>query len=160
MAKATSSASSRTAATKTTPKTATVKTTTVKKTRASAKSTAKAPHSVATPRTAPAKAAPIVVTETAVDPSIPEMKKPELVDAAVVRSGIKKKYTKPAIEAALAIIGETLAEGRGLNLRPLGKVKIQRIKDVANGKVITVRVRQPLEKPVASEGFTDPDEGL
>ncbi|MEQ9693546.1 HU family DNA-binding protein [Shimia sp. SDUM112013] len=96
------------------------------------------------------KAPPVVVKETAPVVSAPEMKKVELIDLVVERSGIKKKFAKPAIEAALAILGETLAEGRDLNMRPLGKVKVQRSKEVANATVHTVRIRRPnavVEKP-------------
>ncbi|MDO6800260.1 HU family DNA-binding protein [Shimia thalassica] len=89
------------------------------------------------------KAPPVVVTETAPVLSAPELKKVELIDAVVERSGVKKKFAKPAIEAALAILGESLAEGRDLNLRPLGKVKVQRTKEVANAIVMTTRIRRP-----------------
>jgi DNA-binding protein HU-alpha len=88
----------------------------------------------------------MIVTETSPVVSAPEMKKVELVDAVVERSGIKKKDAKPAIEAALAILGEALADGRDLNLRPLGKVKVQRTKEMANGSVLTVRIRQASPK--------------
>ncbi|UWQ93383.1 HU family DNA-binding protein [Rhodobacteraceae bacterium M382] len=70
------------------------------------------------------------------------MKKKELVDLAVERSGVKKRDAKPAIEAALAILGETLADGRELNLPPLGKVKINRTADNGKTKVIICKVRQ------------------
>ncbi|MFW2589484.1 HU family DNA-binding protein [Sagittula sp. SSi028] len=73
----------------------------------------------------------------------PEMKKKELVDLAVERSGIKKRDAKPAIEAALAVLGEALAEGRELNLVPLGKLKVTRMKKGGNGQIINARVRQP-----------------
>lgn len=102
----------------------------------------------------------MVVTQSTPVVALPDLKKIDLIDAVVERSGIKKKFAKPAIEAALAVLGETLAEGRSLNLRPLGKVKIQRTKDVPNGKVMTVRVRQPLEKPKVVESFASSQEDV
>ncbi|WGW02588.1 HU family DNA-binding protein [Tropicibacter oceani] len=74
-----------------------------------------------------------------------EMKKKELIDLVVERSGVKKRDAKPAIEAALAILGQALAEGRPLNLKPLGKVKVANIKPKDNALVLNVRVRQSTE---------------
>lgn len=100
------------------------------------------------------KAAPVVVVDAAPMVSAPEMKKVELVDAVVERSGIKKKFAKPAIEAALAILGEALSEGRDLNLRPLGKVKVQRSKEVANAQVLTARIRRThMQEKTENEGI-------
>ncbi|MGH1413344.1 MAG: HU family DNA-binding protein [Pelagimonas sp.] len=72
-----------------------------------------------------------------------ELKKKELIELAVERSGIKKRDAKPAIEAALAILGEALAEAREINMRPMGKIKVNRIKKGVNGQVIIARIRQP-----------------
>ena len=74
--------------------------------------------------------------------SAPEMKKKELVDLVVERTGIKKKDAKPSVEAALAVLGEALAAGRELNLQPLGKVKINRSKDLGDAKVLICKIRQ------------------
>lgn len=138
---------------KRTTKASTSKTTTTRKrATTSTKTTAKAK-----PKAAP-KPEPVVVKETAPVVTAADMKKVQLIDAVVERSGVKKKYAKPAIEAALAVLGEALAEGQGLNLRPLGKVKIQRQKDVSNGRVITVRVRQPLDKKEADKPLAEPAE--
>ena len=152
MAKATTSTSSRASAT---PKAAksTVKATASTQSPVPPKAAGKTTTARKAPPKPATKAAPVVVTQTAPVVTVPELKKIDLIDAVVERSGIKKKFAKPVIEAALAVLGETLAEGRGLNLRPLGKVKIQRSKDVSNGKVMTVRVRQPLDKPKVDDGF-------
>ena len=93
-----------------------------------------------------AKVTPVVVTSS--DPVVtrPEMKKKELLSLAVERSGVRQKFAKPAIEAVLAILGETIAEGRDINVQPLGKVKVQRSKDTGNGKVHITRIRQPNPK--------------
>ncbi|CUH80352.1 HU family DNA-binding protein [Tropicibacter naphthalenivorans] len=83
----------------------------------------------------------------------PELKKRELIEMAVERSGVKKRDAKPAIEAVLAILGEALAEGRELNLQPLGKLKVTRMKKGDNGQIINARVRQPQTDEISD---TDP----
>ena len=60
----------------------------------------------------------------------------------VTRSGVRKRDAKPVVEAMLAVLGETLAEGRALNLPPLGKVKISKTKEMGAGRLIVTRVRQ------------------
>ncbi|WP_245723249.1 HU family DNA-binding protein [Lutimaribacter saemankumensis] len=85
----------------------------------------------------------------------PEMKKKELIDVVVKRSGIKKKDAKPVVEAMLAVLGEELARGREMNVKPLGKVKINRIKQLPNGRVVMCKLRQndapatPAKDPLA-----------
>ncbi|MET4126895.1 HU family DNA-binding protein [Roseovarius sp. MBR-6] len=75
-------------------------------------------------------------------PSLPELKRQELLAQVVKRADIKKKLAKPVLDAALAVIGEALAEGRDLNLAPMGKVKINRVRDLGKGRVIIARIRQ------------------
>ena len=71
-----------------------------------------------------------------------ELKLRALVDLVASRSGVKKKDVKPVIDAALAILGEAIAEKRELNLPPLGKLKVNRTKDTANGRIIVCKLRQ------------------
>ncbi|MCT4557949.1 MAG: HU family DNA-binding protein [Pelagimonas sp.] len=71
-----------------------------------------------------------------------DLRKKELIEAVVARSGVKKRDAKPAIEAALEILGEALAEGRALNLKPLGKAKVVRMKQLDHGRVVNLRLRQ------------------
>ncbi len=93
---------------------------------------------------------PVVVTENTPSVSDPALKKKELIDTVVERSGIKKKDAKPVIEAMLAVLGQTLADGREMNLQPFGKVKINRAKDVQGGKVLVTKIRQSNRVPKAS----------
>lgn len=95
-------------------------------------------------RKTPAKnpvATPSVETATEA-PAPSDLRKRELIEAVVLRSGVKKRDAKPVIEAMLAELGENLAAGRDLTLPPLGKVKVAREKDTPNGRVIVIRVRQ------------------
>lgn len=148
---------------KTPAKTGTTRKTTASKRTTTRKTAAKAAAAPKTAKTTPAKPTksaavasvekaapkPTVVTTTAPTLSAPEMKKKELIDAVVKRSGIKKKDAKPVVEAMLAVLGEQLGDGRELNLQPLGKVKINRIKHLANGRVVMCKLRQsaPSDSP-------------
>ena len=90
---------------------------------------------------------PVVVTDNTLVVSDPALKKKELIDTVVERSGIKKKDAKPVVEAMLAVLGQTLADGREMNLQPLGKIKINRAKDVQGGKVLVTKIRQSNRVP-------------
>ncbi|WP_298911754.1 HU family DNA-binding protein [uncultured Roseobacter sp.] len=70
------------------------------------------------------------------------LRKKELIESVVARTGLKKRDAKPVVEAMLAELGESLAAGRSLNLPPLGRVRINREKTLANGRVMIVKVRQ------------------
>lgn len=101
-----------------------------------------------------AKAAPVVVEPQMQELPVSDMeglKKKELIDMVVARSGVKKRDAKPAIEAALAILGETLSEGRALNLPGFGKLKVMRMKKGDNGQIINARVRQAVGQAEESE---------
>ncbi|SER97896.1 DNA-binding protein HU-alpha [Tranquillimonas rosea] len=84
-----------------------------------------------------------VVTAPTPMVSAPELKKKDLIDRVVAASGVKKRDAKPAVEATLAVLGEALSEGRDLNLPPLGKTKINNVKDKANARVLNLRLRRP-----------------
>ena len=87
-------------------------------------------------------AAPEVVDHDPPKVSGPELRKKELIDTVVARSGIKKRDAKPVIEAMLAVLGETVAEGRDLNIAPMGKLKITRMKKTTKAQVVTMRLRR------------------
>ena len=100
---------------------------------------------------------PVAVSDVVV--SQPELKKKELVDLVVVRSGIKKKDAKPVVEAMLAVLGETIASGRELNLQPFGKLRINRTADKENGNVIVCKLRQSKAAIEKSKLFLAPAPG-
>ncbi|MCM2561326.1 HU family DNA-binding protein [Lutimaribacter sp. EGI FJ00015] len=130
-----------------TPRKSTTKTTSARKT--SATKAAEAQKSAAIASAERAAPTPTVVTSEAPKLTSPELKKKELIDTVVTRSGIKKKDAKPVIEAMLAVLGEELSDGREMNLHPLGKIKINRIKQMSNARVVMCKLRQnqPDEKP-------------
>lgn len=105
---------------------------------------------------------PVVVEDTATEPKQPALKRQELLSKVVARSDVKKKFAKPVLEAALAVIGEALGEGRELNLAPLGKVKVNRSRQLANGRVFITRIRQttPAVTGVNEAGDKDAKESV
>ncbi|MEM8576758.1 MAG: HU family DNA-binding protein [Pseudomonadota bacterium] len=127
----------------TTRKTSTRKTTSTK---TPAKTTTKA-------ASAPEAPTPVVTEAPAPVVTGPMMRKKELIEAVVSRSGIKKKDAKPVVEAMLDVLGDALADGRELNLQPLGKVMVKKSKDLPAGKVLITRIRQ--SKPAAQTPAPD-----
>jgi DNA-binding protein HU-alpha len=147
-----------TSTTKTPPKTTRRKTpvtkaaskTTTRKTPAVRKATSRSTATSTTPVEAPVVEPVVteqpepqenVMTEVALTTQ-DDLRKKELIDLVVERSGVKKRDAKPAIEAALAILGEAIGDGRELNLQPLGKLKVTRIKEGEGIKVVNTRLRQ------------------
>ena len=124
-------------------------TTTGRMTSAKAAKASKSAKSAAAKSVVSSQPKPVVVTENTPVVSDPALKKKELIDTVVERSGIKKKDAKPVVEAMLAVLGQTLAEGREMNLQPLGKIKINRAKDVQGGKVLVTKIRQSNRVPNA-----------
>ncbi|MEP5730118.1 MAG: HU family DNA-binding protein [Sulfitobacter sp.] len=98
---------------------------------------------------APAKTvSPTVVDAPQAVISGPMMRKKELVDLVVSRSGMKKKDVKPVVETMLAVLGEALGDNRELNLPPFGRLKVRREKSFARGRVVVAKIRQ-VEPPLA-----------
>ena len=71
-----------------------------------------------------------------------EMKKQELLDKVLLRADVRKKIARPVVDAVLEVLGEALAEGRGMNLPPLGRIKFNRVKDLPDARVIVAKIRQ------------------
>jgi DNA-binding protein HU-alpha len=101
---------------------------------------------------------PVAAAQGAPEPAQPgDLKRQELLAQVVARTEVKKKFAKPVLEAALAVIGEALAEGRDLNLAPLGKVRISRSRQLANGRVLVARIRQTAPRMTGADGADDKD---
>ncbi|WP_299145215.1 HU family DNA-binding protein [uncultured Tateyamaria sp.] len=106
-----------------------------------------APKTSVTKAATTTAAAPVVVETPQPVVSGPMMRKKELVDAVVAKSGMKKKDVKPVVEAMLSVLGSALQDGRELNLQPLGKVKINREKKLPTGKMMIAKIRQSEDLP-------------
>lgn len=116
------------------------------------------------PTAAPKKTAKISAAEPVVVAPMPEidpnlLKKPQLLDAVVARTNLKKRDVKPAVEAALAVIGEALRAGNELALPPLGKVRLVKTKELDSGAaVMTLKLRIPKNATVAAIKADDDDD--
>ena len=76
------------------------------------------------------------------DKEIRVIKKPELLDEVVLRTGLKKREVKPAVEAALSVLGDALRDGAEVNVPPLGKLRVVKSKDLEGGAaVMTLKLR-------------------
>lgn len=111
--------------------------------------TSKTPMATPTAPSVVEKLSPVVMSN--------ELKKKELFDLVVARSGLKKKDVKPVVEAmlgVLGVLGDVLAEQRELNLQPLGKLKVQRAKELPDGRALVLKLRQKsAQMNAASEGL-------
>lgn len=84
----------------------------------------------------------IDAAETGSEDAAVDLRKKELIDLVVARSGVKKKDAKPVVEAMLAVLGDSVAEGRELNLPPFGKLRINRTVEKPNGRITICKLRQ------------------
>ncbi|MDX2483706.1 MAG: HU family DNA-binding protein [Pseudodonghicola sp.] len=116
----------------------------------------------------PGRTAPDVAPQTApvepylgqgAEPSMgePDLRKKELIAAVLERCEVKRREAKPVIEAMLAVLGEALANGRGLNLEPLGKLRINRSEEKRGRRIVVCKLRQGLDVP-ALDDTDDSDE--
>ncbi|WP_375254741.1 HU family DNA-binding protein [Yoonia sp.] len=84
------------------------------------------------------------------------LKKPEILDVVVARTDLKKRDVKPAVEAALAVIGDALRDGTEVNLPPLGKIRVVKSKPLDDGAaVLTLKLRLSKNAAVAATDDTD-----
>lgn len=118
---------------------------------------AKVTGAAAAPKPKPAFK-PTVVTSAQPVVAAPMMRKKELIDTVVARSGIKKRDAKPVIEAMLTVLGSAISEGRDLNLHPMGKLKVNRTKTGKGSKIMICKLRQNLEAIGRSETGSDVSE--
>jgi len=133
---------------------ATTKTTTTKKTtKPAARRTVKVtPKTAADTATEAADGTVAEMPETAgTSEKRGDLRMRAYLTAVTERSGLKRRDAKKAIEAALAVLGEAVADGRGVNLPGLGKVKVVKTKKQTNASLFVLRLRQA----EAADGGTD-----
>lgn len=79
------------------------------------------------------------------------IKKPDLLDAIVTRTNLKKRDVKPTVEAALAVLVDALRDGMEVNVPPMGKLRVVKSKDLEGGAVVmTLKLRTPKNATVAN----------
>lgn len=95
---------------------------------------------------APAKkiptTSPVAPTEVPDSSVVNVVKKKELIEKIAETTGVKKGLTKQVIEALLAEVGDILQDGGELNVPPLGKLSVNRTKDVSNAYIHILKLRR------------------
>jgi hypothetical protein len=108
---------------------------------------------------APVTAMPNVVVVETVKTVVADapIKKPELIERVMAETGMKKKDVKPVVEAMLAVLGRALIGGEELTVPPLGKLMINRTKEVSNATIVNLKLRHPNAAKIRSDApIADP----
>ena len=108
---------------------------------------------------APVGASPNVVVVETVKTVVADapIKKPELIERVMAETGMKKKDVKPVVEAMLAVLGRALIGGEELTVPPLGKLMINRTKEVSNATIVNLKLRHPNAAKVRNDApIADP----
>lgn len=108
-----------------------------------------------TPRAKPAEAKvqPSRAARTGV-----QVKKKDLVDSIVTRSGIKKPDVRATLDATLAIIAERLMAGDELVLPPLGRVRLLKERQTPKARIATLRLQQSSDADTATDPLAEAED--
>lgn len=111
------------------------------------------PGKVANPaiKTTPALAATPTMSavKSKTDPVVMVRRK-ELVERVVASSGLKPNAVKSVLDAVLVEIGNALSAGEGLNIHPLGKITVNRKKELEDREVLICKIRRKVETSAIS----------
>ncbi len=105
-----------------------------------------------TPKTTQTAAQPIagVTADTDTDGTAAPrfIRRKEFVARVVASSGMKPNAVKSTLDAVLKELGDALSNGEALQLPPLGKLSVNRRKDLKNGEMMVCKLRRttPAEK--------------
>ena len=118
----------------------------------------KTPRPAAKPRvTAAAKPAaekpPMTASTVAVAPE-PKVKRGEFVARVAERANLRPNQVKPVLEAVLAEMGALLVKGETLSHPALGKLSVNRHKELPNADVVVCKLRRA--KPAPADQSPDP----
>lgn len=72
----------------------------------------------------------------------PPIRKKEIIEQVVIRSGLKKRDVKPIVDHLLAVMGDAMADDRELIIPPFGRVKVHKKKDAAKKMIFFAKVHQ------------------
>ncbi|MGB3244418.1 MAG: HU family DNA-binding protein [Sulfitobacter sp.] len=86
------------------------------------------------------------------------MRKKEIIEQTVTRSGLKKRDVKPLVDTLLAVMGEAMADGRELVMPPFGRLKVHKQKTTQKKNIYFAKVHQnrpSVSAPPTTESDTD-----
>ncbi|SEK41659.1 HU family DNA-binding protein [Pacificibacter marinus] len=76
------------------------------------------------------------------DSQMNSVRKKELIERVSDASGVKKGEAKKVIEALLKEMGDILQDGGELNVPPLGKLSVNRQKEISNAFILITKLRR------------------
>jgi hypothetical protein len=88
------------------------------------------------------------------------VRKKELIERVSEASGVRRGMTKKVIDAMLKEMGDILQEGTELNLPPLGKVSVNRQKEIANAFVLILKLRRAKGMLAEKQPTVEGEDGL
>ncbi|RVV99752.1 DNA-binding protein [Mesobaculum littorinae] len=100
-----------------------------------------------------------VVQDQAAPQPTQTLRKGDLLDEVAAATGLPRNKVKPMVEATLATMGQALSDGKELTLQPFGKLKIQRVKDMANGQALTVKIRRSTQSIEETDPLAEDEKG-
>ncbi|MGR3661234.1 MAG: HU family DNA-binding protein [Paracoccaceae bacterium] len=80
--------------------------------------------------------------ETAKVAPVRVVRRKELVERIATRSGVKPNLIKSVLDAVLLEIGDVLSGGEALQVQPLGKLSVNRRKELPDGEVLICKLRR------------------
>ena len=89
------------------------------------------------------------------------IRRKEFVERVVAASGLKPNAVKTTLDAVLQELGAALSRGEAVNLPPLGKLSVNRRKEIKNGEVLICKLRRaPTVVKLSDTGLAETgDEG-
>lgn len=111
----------------------------------------------------------VQIPPAALPPGQTALRLRDLIERVADATGQRRPEVKAALEAALAALGQSLDEGRGLNLPPLGKIRVGKARPNSGGegkppsgnggRTVTLKLRRenpaPGEIPTTSGSLDD-----
>ena len=101
--------------------------------------------------------APVEALETTL---VTAMKKKDLFAKVAEASGVKRSDVKKVVEATLKELGDALQREEELNLPPLGKMSVNRVREASGAHIIVAKLRRPkamLEEKVSEDMVAEND---
>ena len=93
----------------------------------------------------PAKPAAKAAVAAEATPVVKIVRRKELVERVSEATGLRPNQIKPAMDGLLAEIGKLLSAGEGLNVPPLGKMTVNRRKEVNGREIMVCKLRRNME---------------
>ena len=101
-------------------------------------------------------AAPVIKTDMTAAIVVPDVKvkRSEFIARVADKAGLRPNQVKPVLEAVMAELGDLLIKGETLNHPALGKISVNRHKELPNADVVVCKLRR--NKVVDAPTTSDP----